>query len=639
MNPGVNNAGAADGTVQESPQQPAHQGNGGNFFTHLLPTAGGILGGIVGIPGDLISGGAASVAGAGAGSALGKGIENAIEGKNPLSASDLTSGAEGAIGQGVGGLIGKGLGAGAKLLASRAGGITDAAKAAADTAGVDKAALDTANSLKNNYAGVSRKMQGGDQLALGTNQKLLEGLGYDKTDPYQMRQASLAGNDPNDPNTLSLNKVYDEALQKSAPVDMSDFSNQVYKTMQNTGTTDLSSSPLGKALTDFNTRTGGTYGTDTGVELPKDMSAVDVRKLQQAVGKEMSNQQTIINNAENNGITNSEAEAAHSTLSNLYDQLGSKIKTPEVDAAVSGRTTTPEERQALIGKFGQQHGNQIADTIDQAKGAQDLLTPMKSYTQMGKASDMAIDNIENVTASPEHVARTKMDLNGDGTADVPPAGVNPLQVASDAHNANGVIGTALAVGKHAANNPTLLNTLSRVGALTGKIAPAAGVTAATAAGMGAAPVAATQEQGGTMGAAMQPQQNPLDQLYASLLAQEQAAPTVLGPQLASALSGLAPQVQKQNLVAGELSAIPGQFANAGGAQGTGGILSRISGLIPGTAANNYQNDQAGAAQALASQLGISPQAAMGLLPQLMNNQATAGQNQGVLSQLTGQLAY
>jgi hypothetical protein len=139
---------------------------------------------------------------------------------------------------------------------------------------------------------------------------------------------------------------------------------------------------------------------------------------------------------------------------------------------------------------------------------------------------------------------------------------------------------------------------------------------------------------------MQPQ-NPLDQLYQTLLDNYNAGGNIGANAggLTSALAGLAPQVQKQNLVASELSAIPGQFANAGGAQGTGGILSRISGLIPGTAANNYQNDQTGAAQALASQLGISPQAAMGLLPQLMNNQGTAGQNQGVLSQLTGQLAY
>lgn len=655
MNPGVNNAGADDGTVQAPPQQPAQQGNGGNWFTHLLPTAGGILGGIVGGAADVASLGALApvinpITGAAVGGALGQAGENAADHQKVLQGNDLTSGLENGAGElaglGVGKVLGKVAGDGiegsgiAGALGKRATGITNAATTATDSANADKAALDEAAATKNNFAAVSPKMQSGNQLALGSNQKLLDSLGYDSTDPYQMQKASLAGNDPNDPNTLSLNSVYDQALQKAKPVDMSDFSNQVYKTMQNTGTTDLSTSPLGKALTDFNTRTNGAYGTDTGVELPDNMSASDVRKLQQSVGKEMGHQQTIVNNAENMGQTNPQAESAQQTLSDLYDQLGSKIKTPEVDATIADRTVTPEERQALIGKFGQTHGNDVADTIDQAKGANDLLKPMKSYTQMGKASDMAIDGIENQTATPAAMARAKAGAAG---GSVEPAQQSPslLHVASDAHNANGLVGTALAVGKHAANSPTLLNTLSRMSALTGKIAPAAGVTAATAAGMGAAPVAATGQQGGTMGAAMQPQQNPLDQLYQTLLQNYQASGGITpnDASIAGTLQTLAPQVQKQNLVAGELSAIPGQFANAGGAQGTGGILSRISGLIPGTAANTYQNDQTGAAQALASQLGISPQAAMGLLPQLMNNQGTAGQNQGVLSQLTGQLAY
>jgi hypothetical protein len=151
-----------------------------------------------------------------------------------------------------------------------------------------------------------------------------------------------------------------------------------------------------------------------------------------------------------------------------------------------------------------------------------------------------------------------------------------------------------------------------------------------------------QQQSNIMGAAMQPaQQSPLDQLYSTLLSQEQngAGLTANSGSIISALQALAPQVQKNNLVSNELSALPGAYANAGGAQGAGGILSRISGLIPGTAAHTYQQQQEGAAQALAAQLGISPQAAAGLLPQLMQNQGTAGMNQGVLSQLGGQLAY
>jgi len=60
-----------------SPQQ----GNGGNWFTHLLPTAGGILGGIAGLPLNAldavsgVGGTALNIGLAGAGSAAGKALE------------------------------------------------------------------------------------------------------------------------------------------------------------------------------------------------------------------------------------------------------------------------------------------------------------------------------------------------------------------------------------------------------------------------------------------------------------------------------------------------------------------------------------------------------------------------------------
>jgi hypothetical protein len=609
--------------MQQPAQQPQQQGGGGNWFTHLLPTAGGILGGIVGIPGDLISGGAASVAGAGAGSAIGKGIENAFEGKNPLSSSDLTAGAEGAIGQGVGGLIGKGLGTGAKLLEGRATGIENAAKTAENAAADQTAVKAQATALKDVNPTLQGNLNAKDSLQHVTD------MGFDPTKAADLQTVSNNTNDV-------LNSTLDKALANSGPVDLSHYPQLIKDALAKQSDVLDSYEPVGISkgrLGTPNTPAGKLLGAMENLGMGKATINSDpnvIRTLTTKLGGMAQKYQ---------GVDTPEAKAAYDAINEVRGNVKNTLyDRPEVNDALQNLegNITPKDvgTQQLA-----DHINNVLTTAGANGGtpAQDILSEISRNIDINRLG-AEMNKAGQIVSSTGGQARALGELPA---VEQPVQGTNPLQVASDAHNANGVIGTALAVGKHAANSPTLLNTLSRMGALTGKIAPTAGVIAANAANMGAAPVAATGQQGGTMGAAMQQQQNPLDQLYQTLLQNYQASGGITpnDASIAGTLQTLAPQVQKQNLVAGELSAIPGQFANAGGAQGTGGILSRISGLIPGTAANNYQNDQTGAAQALASQLGISPQAAMGLLPQLMNNQGTAGQNQGVLSQLTGQLAY
>lgn len=125
MNPGVNNAGAIlpDGTTVADPNQvqvPVQQSKG-NFFTHLLPTVGGILGGIGGELIDPLGGG---IAGAAAGSALGKTGENAVEHQG-LGSGVLANAIEGGAGQGVGGLLGKVGGKVIGAVGNKAGSVAD----------------------------------------------------------------------------------------------------------------------------------------------------------------------------------------------------------------------------------------------------------------------------------------------------------------------------------------------------------------------------------------------------------------------------------------------------------------------------------------------------------------------------------
>jgi hypothetical protein len=109
--------------------------------------------------------------------------------------------------------------------------------------------------------------------------------------------------------------------------------------------------------------------------------------------------------------------------------------------------------------------------------------------------------------------------------------------------------------------------------------------------------------------------------------------------MGGSLLGQAPFLQRNQLAQGELAGLPAAYANAGGAQGTGGILSRISALVPGTSANTYQSERDAAAHQLAQVMGISPQAAAGLLPQLMQNPNSAAVSSGILGNMQGNLVY
>lgn len=606
---------------QMPPQQgpaPQQQGSGGNWFTHLLPTAGGILGGIVGIPGDLLSGGTASIAGAGAGSAVGKGIENALEGKSPVDSNVVTAGVEGAAGQGIGGLIGKGVGKGAELLAGRASGITKTAADSAEQTAVDKAAANTAAAIKNNYGGIKPAVQSSNNLA--GNQQLLQKWGLDHTDPQVMADASKGG--------LFIHGIDEAALGAGAPIKTADL---------------ISSKDITTAAPEEQQALVKAGIITPEGSLPITVTPVQANKFAQDLNGQVRDLQATMTNAKANGrvADYNAAKEQYNNLNGLYKNVQNLSASPGVNESIAARTISPEEKQQLVEQLGQGPADHIEQAVNDAQTHQDLVNAKLPFAQMNELSGQALQDLK-ATATPRAVAREKMDVNGDGTADVAPPSTNVPSLASDLHNANGTVGKTLVLGKHAVNNPGILNTLSRMGSLLSKAAPAAGVVAGTAPNMAADPVAAQSQQNGTMDATMQPaQQNPLSDLYKTLLQNYQAGGGITpnDASTTSTLATLAPAIQKQNLASTELSALPAAFNNAGGAQGLGGILSHIAGLIPGTAAHTFQQQQEGAAQALAAQLGISPQAAMGLLPQLMQNQQTAGLSGGVLGQLQGQLAY
>lgn len=602
-----------------------------SWWQSLLPAAGGVVGGLVGS----LAGGVGAVGGATGGAALGQMLENKLTGKKIIQGNVATSGVENGVGEMVGLGAGKIVGALGKGIASAGG--RALAKTAESTAtdAATKGALDEATATKLNFGGVSPKMQ--SLLKLGTNQNYVKTLGMDATSPYVMKQVSDAG--------LDLNNVVEASLAKSKPIDMTGFGNDVFKSAKQAGVEDLSLSPMGKALT--------AAGLPADGNLPANMAATDVRKLQQSVGQQMGNLTTNISKAENAGVDTTAMESQLKSLSDTYENLEGKlyVNNPEVSQAIKDMKITPEEQTALAEKYGNPKlAQDIADTINNAKSGKDLKLPMQMFKRMSDASGSAIDDIENVTSSDRALQRAKFAATG-GVA-VPKtaggAGTGAMDMAANA---------ASMTGHPAAKLITVANRLHQAG-LTPKIAegvgnimtrtapliPPATVAASNLPNLAAAPASAiplpsetTGEQGmnpGMPGMAA----NPQNELFSTLLRQEQLAPTVMGPDLVSVLGQLAPGVQKNAMAANSVAGLTPTFENAGGAQGLGsGLLARLTGMIPGTAANTYQRQQLAAATQLAAALGITPQAAMAMLPQLTQTPGIAAPQQQGVNSLLGTL--
>jgi hypothetical protein len=650
---------------QGTPQAAPH--SSGNWFTHLLPTGGAIGGGLGGAAaGTAILPGIGTVIGGVLGAALGgggaKAAENAAEGQG-IGNGVESSAVEGGVGQALGGVAGKVLGKGAEFLANRAGG------AAASEAGAQTAA-DTLNNTKTLNA-----IYGGSRNSVENASNIAQQAGIDMTDPAAVHAAGqhllsnggqvlddIVGN-----NSIPISGAIDQAGNKVAP----SIDDLIHSSLTNTNP--LTAEKLGASrstvlgglgpnqtdedlLRNGYTRflsSSAKNGTNTpatgflneanqllsGVNHGSTATAHDLLDAQRLVGDKAQSMSLAAAKPSANEVTQAQAESWKALNHNLQDMIYSHPDISNAAQAMQGTHAAAD--------FG---GNQqLADLFNSrvtgAQSGKDINSIMHDAYNLRDVGKDGLDTINN-PASTGNLKLAKLDTNGDGVPDALPNAVEAgHKILSGGGGALGMLGRTV---EHGVNNPGILSTLSRIGGLGEKLAQPAAITATTAAGMGAAPV--DQQPGGIMGGIMNNGQpgvpqagqpaNPINDLYQTLLSNYQASGGITpnDASIAGVLQSLAPMVQKNQLAGTELGGLNQAFDNAGGAQGQGGIMSRIAGLIPGTAANSYQGKQQAAAQSLAQALGISPQAAASLLPQLMQNGQTAGQTQGVLGSLQGQLA-
>lgn len=196
----------------QAPQQPQQHGN---WFTHLLPTLGGIVGGI---GGELINPFGGGIAGAALGSGLGKAGENASEGQS-VTKDVLGNAVGGGVGQLTGGILGK---IGGKLLGAAGG----ASSGLADNlvkgqfskgalGGEDANALRTAGvtdarqipQISSVITGPTGALSGGVKTALGQANTGVDITGLDKIAENAMAEQGLKPSSINSVGTNLSNSI------------------------------------------------------------------------------------------------------------------------------------------------------------------------------------------------------------------------------------------------------------------------------------------------------------------------------------------------------------------------------------------------------------------------------------------------
>lgn len=601
------------GLPQTSAPQPS-------WWEKLLPTAGGVLGGVVGIPGDLLSGGASSVAGAAAGGGIGKALENSLTGQN-VGSGVLGSAALNAVGQGIGGAIGKGVGALAgKVFAPLAD--TAATKLVAGQApGVGKDLAEYI-SKDNGIYNLGKAGQMADVLtgsSVGANEnvdgravinKFVENT-LNNQGPKQIPVSDLM---------MAPVKGKGAALAESVAGDTNTLQKIITKNS-------LAGTPQANAIRQ---NIGGIIDG-----LPQDVGgntdALSALNMQRQVSKYASSAY--------DDYISAGRDATNKNLYNAYNSISQELKSR---LNLGNITVSPEDKQALANdviKYGSSvspsAAKNVASEITGANNLGDVRNIESNWAQINGAIQKATDTAnKNFGATSGDLARSTlptagavMGIGGPKSMLGAAGGLATATRGLDAPLA-ATLGSA-AKGLRSGIIQEILPKIIRAGAVAGFNLPndvasnPAGAATNTNQQGGATPQGATVNNG---------QANPTDQynqVIATILHDAQTAPAAYGgTQALSLLGQLAPQLLKNQVASTAVSNLGPAYNNA-----PTGLTGALESLIPGTAANAYQQ-QAGTTGAVVGQaLGIPGQQAGGLIPQLLQGGNIAAQRQSALQQL------
>ena len=639
-------------TATPSVPQPTRSQEGGGW-ERWLPTIGSVVGSVGGdILGGAIDVGTGGLAaplinpltlgtlGAGLGAGLGQAGENLAQGKNPIQMNDLTQAGIAAgsnlAGAGVGSLLGK---IGGKLVDV---GATQAAKTGEQTAAQDTAQqiLDKQAANDVNYAGLGKKLQ--QHLNFGSNQNFFDNLGVNSTNPVELNNAAKAG--------TFMNDMYGNALANSGQsVDTGQFANNAFDAMKQNGITDLSSSPLGKAISQSGIPTDELSGLPA-----KTIDATQARSLAQSINTQMRDLSGKIDAANANGQTAAatDLENQYNTLKKIHDNLYNQIDTPQVNQSISDLKVTPEQRQQLVSQYGDQVGNYVADKVDAAQTGQELRKAMAPFAQTNEATNLANSFNENVSAGTAAKNRAEAEANqilknagvkqgskiskttlakhlalGAGIADEMSGTKNKLLKAAGIAAMLPDLGSALSGGEAATVGG---NVLSKLGA--GINVPAAAI--------GSIAAAPQPNQGENMAPVPQMPFTPNPYTEQLAMLQQAMQDPLTAAQVAPQLNKTLQASQKYQAAIKGVQNILNLYRQAGGAQGpAGGLLSSLQAKLTGGEAGARLSTAEQQLAPLLSQITGAPVSTANL-PSIYENQPTANANiQALFNTLGGVSAY
>lgn len=585
--------------AQTAPTQQPQQHQSGNWFTRLLPTIGSTAAWGLGALLAPETGGLSllgSAALSGLGGAAGKAAENGLEGQG-IGNGVLSSGVEGGIGGIAGGVLGK-IGGGI------AGKVGDMFANRAANVAEKQTAADAANNLAQEFPEKALTPTVKTNLGFGG---ILDTAG--KAGIPLTAQDFITGSQAATGSEGFLNGVLDDIVRNGGNVDLSKLGDTI-------------SSAIGNhpELGDLTATTGGHGG------MPKVASnlATNTQKLfqnliqQHGYGGEGSltseaepdNALKLLRTIGSLGQKYSGAEPAtpgaglKDVYSTAYQTLKDAIyNRPTVHAGINAYTVSPEDMQGLLKATGgnQQLAGHLADIVNNAKSAQDILGPQSQFINMGKAGKLAQDYNTNVVGTSADAKAANAALEeAQPNLSMPTAAVNGM-VASGGHPAgllnmlvpaalrssavdagSAVLGKLTSAGvpqKTAKLIAPALMGASQFVAHAPNYVPGAGSPISTTGETGMNQGQTTPQMGGGASPNEQLLQMALVGLHNPLYAD------TFAPIVQSLLTG---PMQKANTANAALSSAENAFNMAGGGQGLiGGLLGKVGGALTGGPAGTY----------------------------------------------------
>jgi len=602
---------------QQQPQQPK-----GNWFERALPTIGGIAGSLLGtlipIPG------VGTVAGGAAGGALGQELENELTG---TKGSTLAAGVENAVGGALGGV-------GGKVLSSALGTAGKLAENATTSAFMRQAGNYVDKNTANYFtkAGVTSFDKAAQAAPLITGATGVEGKAGVTNALENAIQASKAR-----VNLTNVSSNYPQMLQNKLLSLKNDGVKIIRDDVNNAFTMMAKDSGYNVSRTATKGAQSDIFSIEPGALSNMKPGAVyNQAKQFQSKGYELINQST----NKLGETTDSQGYAA----GNFYIDFGNQLEEHALGIQEGGTPlaitdadkATLQNAIAPVKNIDSNLHAQLTKDLNAAQNWKDVRSTTQPYVQISKASQ-ALEKIGNKTPGltpsdialgtagniqgPKSMAQSILGslLTGKTASAAEGAGLNKFaQLATNPR----IVGSKAAGQVIKPGDKKLLGALTQASRVGGTVL--GNVPNMVQASGGGATNMNQQQQG--MGA----QQQPITELFKQLLAQEQAGGGISpnGGQLISALQSLAAPAQQTQMLGQLQGGLGAGFANAGGAQGTlGGLETNLTGLLPGTAANQYQNLQNSYASLLQQLYGIKGGA--GLTPQFTQQPGTAGIAAGV----------